>query len=164
MIKRSTFKAIRQKGVSLFGALLTVYLLHKGMPNTFKTVTNAVAIALCIYGALFAIDRIIGQISPIIVDLRKISNAEFDRSNPYYLAIATKTNSIIELEVDGDDNVELMKFDGRPIRRRSDREFCYLRITDKRYLKADPDIAFDLVRKIRADKGSVEVSGLSYQT
>ena len=163
MIKRSTFKAIRQKGISLFGALLTAYLLHKGVPNTFKTVMNAVAIAMCIYGVLFAIDRIVGQLSPIVVDLRKTSNTEFDRSNPYYLVITTKTGSIIELEIDGDDNVELMKFDGKPKRRHSDREFCYLRITDRRYLKADPDIAFDLVRKIRAEQSNVKVSGLSYQ-
>ena len=31
-------------------------------------------------------------------------------------------------------------------------------------LKADPDIAFDLVRKIRAEQSNVKVSGLSYQT
>ena len=162
MLKRSIFKKIRQHACSIIGALLMIYALRNGADNSLATALKVVAIAICVYFIWGCIDRIIGLRFPVVIDLRSLINEGIDRSDPYRLAIIPPTGIEIDIEIDENDRIELLKI-GDLKMRQSDREFCYLRVTDNRLIKADPDIAYTIFKMVRNNFGVVKVSGFSYQ-
>ena len=162
MLSREKFKKNRQRICALLGAILTAYYIHKGAENNGKTVFVAVATSMCVYFIWHCIDRIIGILFPVVVDLRNFESDKVDRSDPYHIIICPGSCAPeIELEIGCDERVELLKI-GDLKMRQSDREYCYLRITNKRFIKADPDMAYTITEMIKTNFGKVQKTGISY--
>ena len=163
MINRSKFKKFRQHICSLAGAVVVIALYRMGVSGNSRVVFTAIAIAMCIYGIWFAIDRIIGLLFPIVVDLQSVTLGTVDRSDPNHIRITmSKAQPVIDIEINNNDEVELLQV-GDLKMRHSEREFCYMRLSKDRYIRSDPEIAYIVTGFIRKNRGSVKVTGAGYQ-
>lgn len=160
MIRRSFIKTVRRHLCSAFGAAAVAYSLYTGASNNLRTVLSCAALALCLYGIVWAIDRIAGNLSPIIVDIS--AQAGLDRSNPYEFHLQTNGSAIM-FAVDDDEAVYKMQIDDGAILHPNTKEYCFLKVGTQRLVKCDPEMAYKLVRKLRNDGKSPHIKGLSYQ-
>ena len=160
MIRRSFVKNCRRHLCAAFSAAAVVYSLHNGASQSLNTILRCSAIAILLYGIVWAIDRIIGSLSPIIVDIS--THAGLDRGDPYSYRLQVN-NSVIKFSIDSDETVYKMQFDDGVVFRPDGKEFCYLKVGSNRLVKCDPELAYRLVRKIQSGGSSVPIKGLSYQ-
>ena len=161
MIRRKSIMKFRRHFCSALAAALVIYVLHNGAENNLRTTMQCAAIALCAYGICWAVDRLAGCLSPIIIDLRKVPT--LDRSDPNQIIIG-KGDDKITIEVDSDDEVWRIAVGPSVRKREITKEFCYLQVGDNRFVRIDAEYAFMLYRILKDRDLTPEVSGVSYQT
>jgi hypothetical protein len=159
MIRRKIINDLRFYFCGATAVGLVLFRLYKGAENNFKQILGCAAISIGIYIILWALDRILGIISPLKIDLREATH--IDRTNPYMIIIHGVEP--ITLCVNEYDIVTSVKVGNRTKKRNLSREFCFLKISNTRELAIDAEYAYMLVNILRAQRYKPLISGASYQ-
>jgi len=159
MIRRKVINELRFCFCCAVAVGLVLFYLYCGAENNTELIFRCSAISCCVYVILWALDRMAGKISPLIIDLSEVTR--IDRTNPYMIVIHSVEP--ITLTVDRNDIVTEVKVGNRIKKRNLSREYCFLKISNSRELTIDSEYAYMLVKILRAQRCRPLISGVSYQ-